>query len=159
LIKGLFSPPRAHQNTGFSTEGTHMADFRKVTDDFSVAPQITPAEVKAAADQGFVLLINNRPDGEAPGQPSGGEIEAAARSIGLDYIHIPFVGRPSPEQAEAVVKAAEAANGPVLAFCRTGTRCITAWSLGEAQRGQRSRQELLDLAARAGYDLSAALAG
>ena len=136
-----------------------MADFRKVTDDFSVAPQITPAEVRAAADRGFVLLINNRPDGETPDQPEGAEIEAAARGLGLGYVHIPFAGRPTLVQAEAVVEAAEAAKGPVLAFCRSGTRSITAWSLGQAQAGKRSREELLELAAAAGYDLSAALAG
>jgi uncharacterized protein (TIGR01244 family) len=133
------------------------ADIRKVTPRFSVAPQIEPADIEAAKVQGFVKLINNRPDGEAPGQPASAEMEAAARAAGLGYVHIPFVGRPSPEQAEAVAREAEAADGPVLAFCRSGTRSITAWSLGQAMSGQRSRQELVELAAGAGYDLSAVL--
>jgi uncharacterized protein (TIGR01244 family) len=134
-----------------------MADIRKVTDEFSVAPQITPQDVPAVARQGFVRLINNRPDGEAPGQPASTEMEAAARAAGLDYVFIPFVGRPTPEQARAQAEAAESASGPVLAFCRSGTRSITAWSLGQAEAGRRSRQELLELGAGAGYDLSAAL--
>jgi len=134
-----------------------MADIRKVTPEFSVAPQIGPDDVEAARAMGFVKLINNRPDGEVPGQPTSAQMQAAARAAGLDYVHIPFVGRPSPEQAEAVANEAEAADGPVLAFCRSGTRSITAWSLGQAMSRRRSPPELIELAAAAGYDLSAVL--
>ncbi len=133
-----------------------MADIRKVTDDFSVAPQLSPADMAEAARLGFKLAINNRPDGEAPGQPTSAQMEAAARAAGLDYVQIPFAGRPTAEQADAVRAAAEGASGPVLAFCRSGTRSITAWSLGQARAG-RSPRELVDLAADAGYDLSAML--
>jgi len=136
-----------------------MADFRKVTKDFSVAPQIAPDDLTEAAGLGFKLVINNRPDGEAPGQPTSAEIQAAAQATGLDYLYIPVVGRPTAEQADAVRRATEDAQGPVLAFCRSGTRSITAWSLGQAQSGGRSREELRKLAADAGYDLSAVLAG
>ncbi len=134
-----------------------MADIRKVTPEFSVAPQIEVSDVEAAKAMGFVKLINNRPDGEAPGQPTNAQMQAAAEAAGLAYVHIPFVGRPAPEQAQAVVREAEAASGPVLAFCRSGTRCITAWSLGQAMSGRRSPQELIELAADAGYDLSSVL--
>ena len=72
-----------------------MADIRKVTPEFSVAPQIGPEDVPAAKAQGFVKLINNRPDGEVPGQPTSAEMEQAARAAGLDYVFIPFVGRPT----------------------------------------------------------------
>ena len=135
-----------------------MADIRKVTDDFSVAPQLEPGDMAAAAAQGFVLVINNRPDGEAPGQPSNAEMEAAAREAGMAYLQIPFVGRPGEDEVAAVLSAYEGAKGPVLAFCRSGTRSITAWSLGQAQAG-RPREDLLKLGASAGYDLSGALGG
>jgi uncharacterized protein (TIGR01244 family) len=72
-------------------------------------------------------------------------------------VQIPFVGRPTPEQALAQAQAAGSATGPVLAFCRSGTRSITAWSLGQAASGARSRQELIELGAGAGYDLAGAL--
>ena len=134
-----------------------MADIRKVTEDFSVAPQIEPSDARLAADQGFVMLINNRPDGEAPGQPTSEQMQAAAKAAGLGYVHIPFVGRPTDAQAEAVRQAAESAGGPVLAFCRTGTRSITAWTIGQALVGARPREDLLKLGAGAGYDLSGAL--
>jgi uncharacterized protein (TIGR01244 family) len=134
-----------------------MADIRKVTDRFAVAPQITPDDVAEIARRGYVKLINNRPDGEAPDQPTSAAIEAAAHGLGLDYVQIPFAGRPSLEQAAAVARAADEASGPALAFCRSGTRSITAWSLGQAEAGKRSRAELVELGAAAGYDLSAAL--
>ena len=136
-----------------------MADIRKVTDDFSVAPQLAPGDMAAAAAHGFVLVINNRPDGEVPGQPSNAQMEAAARQAGMDYIQIPFAGRPGDEQVEAVRAAYDAAGGPVLAFCRSGTRSITAWTIGQAKAGRRPREDLLRLGADAGYDLSAALGG
>jgi uncharacterized protein (TIGR01244 family) len=135
-----------------------MTQFRKVTDTFEVSPQITPDEARQAAAAGVVLIINNRPDGEQPGQPTNAEIEAAARAGGADYLYLPVVGRPTPDQAQAQAAAVAAAKGPVLAFCRSGTRSITTWALGEAAAG-RDRAELARLGAGAGYDLSAALQG
>ena len=135
-----------------------MSDFRKVTDEFSVAPQIGVEDIAAAADQGFTLVINNRPDGEAPGQPTSAQMEAAARAAGVEYVHIPVVGGPTLEQVEAVEAAIAEAKGPVLAFCRSGTRSIVTWSLGQARTGARPRGELVQLGEQAGYDLSNVLA-
>lgn len=133
-----------------------MTDFRRVTDALSVSPQITPAEVAQAKAQGFVAIVNNRPDGEAPDQPTSAEIEAAARAAGLTYTHIPVRGGPTPDQVEENKRALESAGGPVLAFCRTGTRSIVTWSIGQALAGA-DRDELLKRGADAGYDLSAVL--
>ena len=134
-----------------------MTDFRRVTDDFSVSSQIELADVTAAAAQGFTLVINNRPDGEQPGQPSSAEVEAAAKAAGLDYVHIPVVGSPTPDQVEANRVAIAGAEGPVLAFCRSGTRSIVTWCIGQAISGKRGRVELTALGREAGYDLSGVL--
>ena len=136
-----------------------MADIRKVTDDFSVAPQIAPGDLAQAAKDGFTLVINNRPDGESPGQPTSAEMEAAAKAAGLAYVHIPVVGGPGPTQVEAVAQAVAQADGPVLALCRSGTRSIVTWSIGQAQTGAMPRGELVSLGANAGYDLSGVLGG
>ncbi|HEY9237158.1 MULTISPECIES: TIGR01244 family sulfur transferase [Phenylobacterium] len=133
-----------------------MTNFRRVTDDFSVTPQIALEDLAAAAAQGFKLVINNRPDGEDPTQPSSAEVEAAARAAGLDYVHIPVRGGPTPDQVEQNYRAVEAAGGPVLAFCRSGTRSIVTWSLGQYQADERSADELIELGAKAGYDLAGA---
>ena len=134
-----------------------MADIRRVTDDFSVAPQLAPEDVAQAASQGFRLLINNRPDGEAPGQPSGAAMAAAAAAAGLGYVHIPFAGPPGAAQVDAMRAAVQAADGPVLAFCRSGTRSITVWAQGQAKAGDRSREVLAGLGRQAGYDLSGSI--
>ena len=136
-----------------------MTDFRRVTDDLSVAPQIGVADVAEAKRMGFATIINNRPDGEEPGQPSGAEIEAAAKAQGLAYVHVPVRGAPGPAEVEAVRQAVDAADGPVLAFCRSGTRSITTWSIGQMVSGAMSRGDLVSLGRAAGYDLSGVLGG
>jgi len=135
-----------------------MSDFRRVNDSLSVSPQVTEADMARAAAEGFVLVINNRPDGEDPSQPSSAAIEAAARAAGLDYLHVPVRGGPTQDQVDAVRAAVEAANGPVLAFCRSGTRSIVTWSIGQALAGE-DRETLVNQGREAGYDLSGVLPG
>jgi uncharacterized protein (TIGR01244 family) len=136
-----------------------MTEFRPVTPSFAVSPQIAPEDLTAAKAAGFTLIVNNRPDGESPEQPSGAEIEAAARSEGLDYAFVPVRGRPTQEQVYAVSRAVLATSGKTLAYCRSGNRSIMTWALGELMSGARSRDELLGLASAAGYDLSGVLPG
>ena len=134
-----------------------MSDFRRVTDNFSTAPQISLADVAQAKAQGFTTLINNRPDGEAPGQPTSLEFAQAAKDAGLEYFHIPVVGMPGRPQIEQMREAVATAPGPVLGFCRSGTRTINTWALGQALMGERPIEELVDLGSAAGYDLRGVL--
>jgi uncharacterized protein (TIGR01244 family) len=135
-----------------------MSDFRPVTDTFSVAPQVSEADIARAASEGFVLVINNRPDGEDPSQPSSAAIESAVRAAGMDYLHAPVRGGPTQEQVDAVKAAVDSADGKVLAFCRSGTRSIVTWSIGQALAGQ-DRETLVNQGREAGYDLSGVLPG
>ncbi len=135
-----------------------MSDFRPVTDTFSVAPQVSEADMARAASEGFVLVINNRPDGEDPNQPSSATIESAVRAAGMDYLHAPVRGGPTQEQVDAVKAAVEAVDGKVLAFCRSGTRSIVTWSIGQALAGE-DRETLVNQGRQAGYDLSGVLPG
>ncbi len=130
------------------------ATFQKVTDHFWVAGQIDADDVRAAAAQGIRMILNNRPEGEEPDQPSGAEIETAARAAGLAYADAPIRGRPAASQLDAVSRALAAADGPVLAYCRSGMRSIAAWGLSQISSGARSRSEVVALARDAGYDLS-----
>ncbi|HTI66405.1 MAG TPA: TIGR01244 family sulfur transferase [Caulobacteraceae bacterium] len=134
-----------------------MAEIRRVTEDFSVAPQLQPEDMADAARRGFKLVINNRPDGEAPGQPTSHEMEAAAKAAGLHYQFIPVRGSPVLTDVDAMHHAVKHAHGPVLAFCRSGTRSIVTWSLGQLEKGDIGRDELVRLAHGAGYDLTAVL--
>ena len=112
--------------------------------------QLTAADVAEAAAAGIRLIVNNRPDGEEPGQPSSAGIEAAARATGLEYRHIPIAGGFPPERVEAMARALE--QGPVLAFCRSGTRSTFLWALARAARGAPAEESVASAAA-AGYDL------
>lgn len=134
-----------------------MSDFRRVTDDLSVAPQISVADVAEAARQGFKTIVNNRPDGEDPGQPTEAEIAAAAKAAGLAFVSVPVRGGPTPDQVAQTAELFAAAEKPVLAYCRSGTRSIVTWSLSQATTGARPRDELVNLGRDAGYDLSSVL--
>lgn len=129
--------------------------FRTLDSTISVFGQIGPEDVAAAREQGFTTIINNRPDDEQPGQPAGAEIEAAAKAAGLDYVAIPVDHSGFNEgQVAAMVEALETARGPVLAFCRSGTRSTFLWALARHRLGDEGEQ-LIAKAANAGYDLSA----
>jgi uncharacterized protein (TIGR01244 family) len=135
-----------------------MSDFRTVTDQVSVSPQIDLADVARAANEGFKLIISNRPDGEEPGQPTAAEVAQAAAEAGVAFVHVPVRGGPTPEQVEQVREAMnQVGGGKVLLFCRSGTRSIVTWSLGEALAGRRSRYDLVWLGSAAGYDLDGVL--
>ena len=129
-----------------------MADLRRVTDSFAVAAQIDAVDVPAIAKAGFRTIIANRPDGEGGlDQPRMGAIRTQAEAEGLPFVAIPFSGAPTPDILERFHAALAEVPAPVLAYCRTGTRSITAWALTHA--GQGSGDEILSAAAKAGYDL------
>jgi uncharacterized protein (TIGR01244 family) len=125
-----------------------MADIRQVSHRFAVAPQIALGDIPAISSMGYRHIINNRPDGEEPNQPTSQEIEAAARKEGMTYVHAPFVGQPPAD----AVKAVMAASAKTLAYCRSGTRSITAWALTEASEGV-DPEDIIDRAQEVGYNL------
>ena len=129
-----------------------MADIRWVTDTFAVAPQIGPEHVQAIADAGFKTIIANRPDGEGGlDQPRMGPIRTAAEALGLTFVALPFSGAPTPEVAERTGTILSEAPAPILAYCRTGTRSITAWALSNTGAG--NADDVITAGAKAGYDL------
>ncbi len=126
--------------------------FIAITPHISVAPQIAPADVALAAAQGFRTIVNNRPDGESFDQPPGAEIEAACMAQGLDYVAIPIDHTGfSLEQVEAMASAM--ASGPVLAFCRSGTRSCNLWALAAAKAGS-APADIVAAAGEGGYNVA-----
>ena len=127
--------------------------FRRLTETVLASPQIGLAEVAEAAAQGVTLIVNNRPEGESDDQVPGAEIEAAAHAAGLGYVAIPVTHAGfSESQVTAMADALAGAKGPVLAYCRSGTRSTLLWALAEASRGA-DPETLAEQAAAAGYDL------
>jgi len=101
------------------------APFTRITEQFAVAPQLAPADMAAIAAAGFKSVINNRPDFEGgPQQPANADIERAAREAGLEYRYQPVNGANiQPQDVATFDQLLQTLPGPVLAFCRTGTRC------------------------------------
>ncbi len=126
--------------------------FARLDGKVLVAGQISPADVGAAADEGVSTIVNNRPDGEEPGQPDSVMIAEAARRAGLDYYHIPVAGGLSPDQVAETLAAIESAKGQVLLFCRSGTRSTYLWALARSESGVDG-EALIASAAAAGFDL------
>ena len=127
--------------------------FRSLSPDFAVAPQITLDDAAAAAAHGFQAIVNNRPDGEDPASPQGAAIAAAAAELGLAYTAIPVTQAGfSAAQLDALDAAVAGADGPVLAYCRSGTRSANLWALARARAGD-APDTLTAAAAEAGYDL------
>ena len=130
-----------------------MVSTKPLADGISVAAQITPEDLPELAAT-FRTIVNNRPDGEEPGQPPSAEIEAVARHEGLEYEFIPVVpGQLTGSEVREFRAVMAEAPRPILAFCRTGNRSTMIWALAEA--GKRSAEDILAVAAAAGYDLSA----
>ena len=131
-----------------------MTDLRPLNDRIAVAPQITPDDIPAIKAAGYVAIVNNRPDDEDHGQPTGSDIHAAAKAAGLRYSAIPVTHAGfGHAQIDAMVAAINAADGPVLAYCRSGTRSCHLWALAAAKAG-RDPTLIAAQAANAGYDVS-----
>lgn len=100
----------------------------RINQQFAVADQVLLEDLPAVAAQGFTVLVNNRPDGEVPGQPGSAEIAAAARAQGLEYRHYPVTAQSFPGPTpEALAEIFAPGEGATLAFCRSGTRSVNLW--------------------------------
>lgn len=132
-----------------------MSHFKPLSDYFSVSPQVSVEDVQGAAQQGFKHIICNRPDNEDDGQPDFAEISKAALRLGLSAHHIPFDSHNvSSAVIDSMEKTIAALEGPVLAYCRSGTRCSLAWSALQRRKGNTFDQ-IESRTASAGYDLKA----
>jgi uncharacterized protein (TIGR01244 family) len=128
--------------------------IRRIDDRISVSPQITADDVATLKAQGFTTIVNNRPDGEEAGQPTGDAIADAAAAAGLAYHAIPITHAGfSHPQLDAMAQILEQADGPILAYCRSGTRSCNLWALASAKQGS-DPAHLVASGGAAGYDLS-----
>ena len=131
-------------------------DLRKITEDFTVSPQIEATDIPAIVAAGFRSILCNRPDGESPDQCCFDDVSQAALEAGLEVRSVPIVsGMVRPEDLKAFDAALDEMPRPVLAYCRSGTRCTMLWTI--AQYGQREPEDILTLTGQAGYDMSGIL--
>jgi len=130
---------------------------RQITEDFSVSPQITPEDIPAIAAAGFRSIMCNRPDNEEPGQPPESAVAEAARAAGLEIRAVPFSSANMTEaDVTAFRDALDTMPKPMLAYCRTGTRCTMMWSL--VNHDTLGPETILRATSAAGYDMSGLVA-
>ncbi len=127
--------------------------MKAINSQISVAPQVKPEDMADFAQQGFRSVICNRPDGEGADQPSFEEIETAAGKLGMEARYLPIVaGKVGDTDAEEFGRLMESLPKPILAYCRTGTRSATLWSLSQADKLTLS--DILSKTKAAGYDMA-----
>ncbi|KUZ07799.1 NAD(FAD)-dependent dehydrogenase [Burkholderia diffusa] len=128
--------------------------IRSLTDLLSVSPQIAATDLPALHAAGIRAIVCNRPDGEGADQPNVAEIRAAAAPLGIAVHYLPVdTGKVTDDQARQFDALVASLAGPVLAYCRSGTRSATLWALSQA--GRRPAGDIVAIAAAAGYDLGA----
>ena len=127
-------------------------EIKHITEDYAVSAQIQPVDMQALADAGFKMVINNRPDSEISGDLQSDAMRAAADAAGLSYVSNPVInGGLTQDMVENHAAAIRAANGPVFAYCRSGTRSSIVWALGQA--GTRPTADIIAALANAGYQV------
>jgi sulfide:quinone oxidoreductase len=128
-------------------------ELRKLSDGYAVTGQIAPGDIPMIRDAGYAAIVCNRPDGEAPGQPSSAEMRAAAEAAGIAYRYNPLSpGELTPGHVHRQADAIANADGPVLAHCTSGKRAAMLWAL--ANPDGLGADERIERAGVAGHDLS-----
>lgn len=129
-------------------------NIKPVTANLAVTEQITAVDIEKIKTAGYHTVICNRPDGEGADQPTSAEIQQAAEAAGLEFHYLPVIsGKILTEQVTQFQHLKESVAGPILAYCRTGTRSIILWALSE--RSNYSIEKLLKVTSDAGFNISA----
>jgi sulfide:quinone oxidoreductase len=120
----------------------------------SAAGKLDRADIEALADAGVKTIINNRPDGEDPGQLSAADAKKLAESRGIAYHHIPFTAATlTKAEVDAFAATLASAKGPIVAHCRSGTRSTLVWALTRMREGA-DPMALIAQAAGNGIDIA-----
>jgi len=128
-------------------------DIRRITPDYAVSPQIAPDDMPAIVAAGFKAILCNRPDAEVPHELSAAVMRIAAEAAGLGFIDNPVTHQGlNMDMVTLQAQTIAQADGPVLAYCASGTRSSIVWSLGQA--GKMPVDAIISATARAGYELS-----
>lgn len=95
--------------------------------------QLYEHDIRLAAEQGVRTIMNNRPDGEAPGQPLSADLEKITEELGMTYVYFPVDPRViTQDDAAAFATASSDLERPLLIFCRSGARSTRIWEMAES---------------------------
>ncbi len=129
-------------------------ELRPLSPHYLVSPQISAEDIEAIADAGIKLVICNRPDEEVPESHQAEAIRIAAEARGLRFETLALTHQTmTPANVSRQASLAASTDGPVLAYCASGTRSSIVWALGQA--GSMSADQILSSLSAAGYQLDA----
>ncbi|MBB3289540.1 MULTISPECIES: bifunctional sulfur transferase/dioxygenase Blh [unclassified Rhizobium] len=132
-------------------------DAVQINDRLTVSAQPETAAFAGFAERGFVAVINARPEGEEQGQPGNAAEAAAARAAGLGYTFLPVTNSTITDaDIDAFQKTLKDAKGPVLAHCKSGTRALALYAIGEVLDGRMKREDVVTFGKGHGFDLTGA---
>jgi uncharacterized protein (TIGR01244 family) len=120
----------------------------------SVTGRLDRPDIEALAHAGVRTIVNNRPDGEDPGQLPAAEARRLAEALGIAYHHIQITAATlSRGDVDAFAATLRDAPAPVVAHCRSGTRSTLLWALSQMREGAEPLR-LVAEAARLGIDIA-----
>jgi sulfide:quinone oxidoreductase len=121
----------------------------------SAAGGLDRADIETLADSGVRTIVNNRPDGEDPGQLAAEEARRLAKARGIAYHHIPVTAASlTSGDVDALQAVLAEAERPVVLHCRSGSRSALLWALFRLREGAEP-SSLVAEAARHGIDIAA----
>ncbi|EJJ28461.1 bifunctional sulfur transferase/dioxygenase Blh [Rhizobium sp. CF142] len=126
-----------------------------ISEKLSVSPQPSVEDIQSLRDRGFKTLINNRPDKEDTFQPGTQAERQEAKHRDLSYAFIPVAASTITEaDVRAFQRAVNESEGPVLAHCKTGTRSLNLYLIGEVLDGRMSADQVIEFGRSRGLDTS-----
>jgi uncharacterized protein (TIGR01244 family) len=130
------------------------AELIPLSPGLSVTGRLDRVDIDALAQAGVRTIVNNRPDGEDPGQVPAAEARRLAEAHGIAYHHIPITAASlTRADVDAFAAALREAEAPVVAHCRSGTRSTLLWALTRMREGA-DPLGLIAEAARHGIDIA-----
>ena len=76
--------------------------MKKVSENYYVSSQISEEDLDGLKNEGFSLVVCNRPNGEEENQTDFELIQKRCESIGLTFINLPMI--PGDLQSELILK-------------------------------------------------------
>ena len=126
----------------------------KLDEHLYISPQLTEADAEQISLLGIKTVVCNRPDHEEEGQPNFSQARPWLEKAGVTgFHHQPVIARDiQNHDVEAFRQLIGQAEYPVLAYCRTGTRCSLLWGFRRAAEGMPV-DEIIRRAQAAGVNL------
>lgn len=129
-------------------------NFKSLTDDVMVSPQISLSQIDSIIASGIKTVVCHRPDSELSSvEPDHTQVEDALAQHGIAFFYQPVqqLAQPDIQQFATLLREQSA---PLLAYCASGTRSTLLWALSQVLIENQSRDDVVKSAYAAGYDIA-----